>query len=551
MRFTSGNGPQLSCFPRDGHPWRIDWFGDVSFPDKRQSYRHPSIVLAISRLGQSSLGQLTPNGSAGNRREVWVPVGLLSRLRIGDIWQDGRLISQDEAPQTIFQNLTVNSQTSRVVKAGIELKGRWFMLPAKDHPGHMQHTQSHCMLIHLEEEKQMVIPCAELARFYFGSSNWLLEKLFLPPLNPRTLFLTADFKPEGGRLHLKLPFQVSGFSASDIGRIARDKSARRAATQIGESLLTNTTQKEKAYPKALFPFVGTTDLSVKGQWLPLGRKPEMTFLVHSIQSCTHAFPFQKLTYQLDRLQDGPSMRARQPKKQTNPSPLTHSKVVSATSSIANKDPSARMSPGMWFENQGIKFPDLITKEVFRIRPLKNIAVPEGRAFRPRNGGPVTFAVGSTSGTHQPVHPLAVAVTPPTYDWSAAPEFLRDFLQKLAKISDIHFFILTESHFDGWSVPINTLQGDDREVSRQLYVQDKKIERLRRACALALQTHDNKAIGTLVLMENLPLAARFFDAAKYESLDLEAALEASALQFVVGQTLPIKIVLQTISGLSER
>lgn len=53
------------------------------------------------------------------------------------------------------------------------------------------------------------------------------------------------------------------------------------------------------------------------------------------------------------------------------------------------------------------------------------------------------------------------------------------------------------------------------------------------------------------MENLPLAAWFFDAAEYESLDLEAALEASALQFVIGQTLPMKTVLQTISGLSER
>lgn len=362
--------------------------GLVTFPSRTSGKAtdiHPSILLAISCLRKSSLGRLTPSSAAGNRSEVCVPVGLLSRLRIGDIWQDDWLISQDEAPQTTFQNLTVNSQTSRLVKAGIELKGRWFMLPAREHPGHMQHTQSHCMLIRLGEEKQVVIPCTELARFYFGSSTWLLEKLFLPPLDPRTLFLTADFKPEGGPLHLKLSFQVSGFSASDIGRIARDKSARRAATQIGESLLTNTTQKEKAYPKALFPFVGTTDLSVKGQWLPLSRKPEMTCLVHSIQSCTHAFPFQKLTYQLDRLQDGPAMRARQPKKQTNPSPLTHSKVVSATSSIANKDPSARMSPSMWFENQGIKFPDLITNEVFRIRRLKIQPFQRAELFDLRRG----------------------------------------------------------------------------------------------------------------------------------------------------------------------
>lgn len=44
MRFTSVHSPNLTFFPKDGNTWRVDWYGDVSFPDRRQSYKQPSVT---------------------------------------------------------------------------------------------------------------------------------------------------------------------------------------------------------------------------------------------------------------------------------------------------------------------------------------------------------------------------------------------------------------------------------------------------------------------------------------------------------------------------
>jgi hypothetical protein len=39
----------------------------------------------------------------------------------------------------------------------------------------------------------MVVPCMELIRFYFGSSNPLLSRLFLPGLNRKKLFTKVQW----------------------------------------------------------------------------------------------------------------------------------------------------------------------------------------------------------------------------------------------------------------------------------------------------------------------------------------------------------------------
>ena len=35
-------------------PWRIDWFGDVAFPDRREGHKQPAMCLAISRVNKDT-----------------------------------------------------------------------------------------------------------------------------------------------------------------------------------------------------------------------------------------------------------------------------------------------------------------------------------------------------------------------------------------------------------------------------------------------------------------------------------------------------------------
>ena len=357
--------PRLASFPRDGKEWRIDWFGHVSYPDRQQSYLHPSILVALSEVPSGLTVAAAVPRAVQRQRQIWVPVGLLIKLRIGDIWRNGHLKRCDDGQIHVLHHLEINAKTSRVVKAGIDLNGNDFMLPVSAHPGHMRHTKSHCVLVDLPSAKRMVIPCTELIRFYFGSSNWLLDKLFKPPLSKKDLFQYSNYWKINGRLHLKLPPTASGYSASDIGRIALDQLAWRAALEIGRSLLACSTRGDSAYPVTHFPFTGTTDLSVQGEWLPFGGVPAQTLLVHSILSCTHPFPFRKLTYELPRPQTVKRIRFGQKRPQDTPPSLTHSRIFEPLSSISNKDPSKRLASGALYVDHGIKFPDLMSKSVFR------------------------------------------------------------------------------------------------------------------------------------------------------------------------------------------
>ena len=493
--------PRLDSFPRDNKEWRIDWFGDVAYPDRHQSYRHPSILLALSQVPSGVNVNVAVPRTAQRQRQIWVPVGLLIKLRIGDIWRNGHLERRDDGLIHVVRNLKINAKTSRVVKAGIDINGSDFMLPASAHPGHMRHTKSHCMLIDLPAGKRMVIPCAELIRFYFGSSNWLLDKLFKPPLSKMELFRYSNYWEINGRLHLRLPPSASGYSASDIGRIALDQLAWRAAVEIGQSLLACSTRGESAYPITHFPFAGATDLTVQGEWLPFGKAPAQTLLVHSILSCTHPFPFRKLTYELARPQTLMHVRFGQKRTPDAPPSLTHARISQSSQSITNKDPSKRLAMGIWYVDHGIKFPDLESKTVFRLLDATN-RQNTVHPFRHSATKISTSAVGEATGTGRYVRPLELATRPLPFDTSGAPDFLRDYLEQVAAIPNIEVSVLTESHDDGWSVPIDAMQSDSRKVDPRLFIRVNRKKKIRRASVFLLQS-PNRPACHLTVIEGKP------------------------------------------------
>jgi hypothetical protein len=528
MKNASESDVILSFFPRTKKLYRIDWLGDVCYPDKRASHRQPSIAVALSEVVRTNAGF---EKAAPNQRQLqrFAPVGLLSWLRIGDIWQAGRRIDSPPTTATEFQNLLINQDRSHIIKAGVELNGKGFLIPFSAYTGHSLHTQSYCLLTRLPSSKNLVIPCAELIRFYFGSSSKLLSRLFTPPLRRTSLYTSAILQPRSGRVYLQLGAGMSGYSAADIGRIARSADAWHAAATIGTSLLQGSTRGQKAYPSTYFPFKGTTDLVVTGQWLPQGKKAKQTFLVHSIESCSHPFPFRTLQYRM-----GHSFSAIGKLAQEEPSHVktrtASNRIAGKPAEVVNQDPSMQLDPIQLTTNRRPRFPDLEAKAVFRLHPPQLNQANHHGGFA-RRSQITAIGVADASGNTRSVRPAEVLVGAEPPDIKNAPKFLRGTLGQLSSISELSFQPLTESPSDGWCIPIHAMQEDTRPIDRRLMIRREGQSRPRRICVLRLSR--GRHLGYLAIIEGKPVRLYFSERNGAQRPTLSSIIQSAALDFIKG------------------
>lgn len=282
----------------DARPWRIDWFGEVAYQSNGQRRSQPVYRVLISPvLGDLSSPDIVTDD--GGQREAWLSIGTLPMVSVGDIWQGGERIAQPDYQLESFGVHIANSWAD-IIKAGLSVEEN-FLLPLNEHRWHRAATQSYCICMSMKDGKRLIVPCMELIRFYFGTSSNVLHKLFTAPLREEMLWHEKSFDSANGHLHLKLASRISGASASDIGRIALSHEAWRSAAGIYVSCIAATSQKCTAYPYTGFPFTGRTTLQVSGRWLSFAGVPNLTFVVCRINSCSHRFPFETLSYEVDAL----------------------------------------------------------------------------------------------------------------------------------------------------------------------------------------------------------------------------------------------------------
>lgn len=178
-----------------------------------------------------------------------------------------------------------------------------------------------------------------------------------------------QFNTLTGHLHLKLATNISGMSAADIGRIALDKNAWRAARLIFDTCMAASAAHELIYPYLSFPFIGSTDLVATGKWISSGTAPDATFAVYSLKSCSHPFPFKSLSYEAT---DNKKVTAEKNKLTNQDSEaisqniiLNNIKIKSQT--LGESDPGKSKSSKEYWTNGNPRFPDLTKKLVWRER----------------------------------------------------------------------------------------------------------------------------------------------------------------------------------------
>ena len=360
--------PQLT--PDDRH-WRIDWFGECHYPSGRRKSQ-PSIRVVISPiLCDPKDTNAMPSGTAtslNNQRQVWLPVGILYLVRIGDIWRNGQCVHAPDYQAQKFEKLEINKGTTDFIKAGLALDGE-FLLPLNEHPWHRLQTQSYCLSVTLPNEKRIVIPCIELIRFYFGSSSKLLHLLFTRQISAENFWKSKHFDKSSRRLHLKLATGLSGMSATDIGRIALDHDAWRAARLIFDTCMAASVQREPIYPYTGFPFIGKTNLVSSGKWISCGDTADATFVVYALQSCSYPFPFESLTYEVEDFKNVYSKKNKSANHGQENQGQTSFRNSFGTKSqtLTDTDPGKSRSSKEYWGKGNPRFPDLTKKRVWRER----------------------------------------------------------------------------------------------------------------------------------------------------------------------------------------
>ncbi len=353
--------PQLTP---DERPWRIDWFGEVAYPVVVQRFRQPSIKVAISPLkdpGQPINLFSRIETDVEQQRDVWMPVGSLPLLRIGDIWKGGAVSVKPLYESYTFEELHIHPQTVTYLKAGVSVDEH-FLLPFGEHPWHHRHTHSYCVLIDAGDVS-LVVPGPEMIRFYYGSTSQLVLRLFTGAMSPERLWQAKHYNQETGHLHLKLAERLYGVSAPDIGRIALCDTAYKAASYVYHHCASALAQRLPAFPYMGFPFHGSTTLTASGIWLSFKGQEKATFLAFHIDSCSHPFPFRSLTYEADDRKVRSPQRGAATGADGGRRTVDRGKQATLSNSDAGKTKSSRSS----VFDAPTRFPDLKRKQVWRER----------------------------------------------------------------------------------------------------------------------------------------------------------------------------------------
>lgn len=511
---NAGEPLYVAIFPDDNTFWRIDWFGEISYPDRYERRTHPSVTVYLSKVTEQDF-QISPEvlldpsstAPAKAQKRICVSVGTLMILRIGDIWHRKTLFMSPDYTIETFRDLCVGRSTTDFIKAGLNPDKAGFLIPIPEHPWHMNATHSYCLMTDLPDGRRLIIPCMELIRFYFGSSSSLLRQLFSTQLQRRNLYSEDRYDYNSGLLTLKLGNRISGRSASDIGRIRMDPVAWRAAAMISASMLKAKSTGDPVFIQSFFPFEGSTFLNVSGKWLSHQGDADQTFLVYGINSCTHPFPFKSLKYVASEMDTKPQFTNNQ--TPNNESKITGSSRDKKNQPLVEQDPSSELQGKNKPIYQRERFPDLRRKPIWkeRVLSLREWLAKKARASK---GHAVQAGAIGDGGSSRRVRPteLEALCERNKLPKQPPPEFVKLALEELLALGPLNIQLLTASDEDSWTVPVRLMASEDGVIPDQLFIDSgNNKQRLRRVCALKIK--DGNALYGMVILEMTPEFTRMY------------------------------------------
>lgn len=342
--------------------YRASWYGDITFGQRVTG--GVSFIEIVFALCASLLPERHPV-----LRSIRVPITLLRFIPLGSIWSNGRRVGDDVQMRKLnLSGLTGAGTQSLLVPAGGYIErdnASARCLPFSSFLFHRDHTTSMLTVAWMPDGTAVAIPCAELIRFYFGTSGSALGRLFSGAFAMEQLWTSVGKNSSTGVANIELAQGLNGAAASTVARIALDSTARAAAQLVVRSTIADHVKKKRIYPKCFFPFMGSTDLTVSGRWIY--ETAFRMFLVERIVCCSHPFPFSELFYRLNASTLELS-RTRLQSKDTQSNRLPSS-AMEVNGTIDDTDASKSKSRRALVADHGDlnPFPDLLSKKVRKVK----------------------------------------------------------------------------------------------------------------------------------------------------------------------------------------
>lgn len=531
---------EIWAFPDDNRIRRIAWFGQVDFVNRAMMRNQPSVLVYLAEVPGRLMSTINldcpinPKYFSLRTITTWVAVGTMTLLRIGDLWKGRRLFYRPALEFETFKAVDIAPRTVKEVQAGAKLEDGQHMLPFSEHPWHAKCTQSFCSRVTLHDGRLLVIPAIELIRFYFGSSSTLLRALFRTDLKRELLYELVKVLPSTRHMFLKLVVGMQGSSASDIARIAGDPNAWSAALHVGMSCLQSSIRREVAYPAAKFPFRGRTDLQVHGQWLSRGSNARGIFIVNRIASCSHPFPFQKLTYHLSGPVHGANGLGSYARGATSSGSATP-----INPRLEERDASGQRAPHTYTFRQQPRFPDLEHKYIRAQRSnVDGGAARAGRAADPIEA----LALGVTGTSDRRREAILVE----HLEHKKLPDFLEHVIEACLRLQDVRVQLLTGDGDHGYTQPVALLSDEDGVIEDDLLIEEEGHSRPRKFVAFKVSKEDCRLI--LVFIESELLFPLVYPCEKRdEEVGIHSLMERTAQDYLRRQR---GIDLTTVAGTAE-
>lgn len=301
--------PGIKEFPSDDQYWRVDWFGTIQ-PNPKVA-REPVLQVIITPFKTTDIQQLTPNQLASassyivdyqQQRTILVGSGQLPMLCIGSIWYQGKLQNQLAGQMVELRGLLISASTTKVVHAGTKINEQYLLPFSHYRYGSDGYFSKMLAIEHKGDPYGILIPMAELIRFYFAVSTDLADAIFSGDLKHN---LAGVINPENTWSEPAEQREIIGlrqrFSDEDgwvLARILNSETTYEAATAVHDAMMRNRLNNKPAHLECSIPFTGRTTLTAHCKPIPVGEQ-QWRYLVLSLLHCTAAFPFKQLTIYRD------------------------------------------------------------------------------------------------------------------------------------------------------------------------------------------------------------------------------------------------------------
>ncbi|HEX8181164.1 MAG TPA: hypothetical protein VF525_16585 [Pyrinomonadaceae bacterium] len=398
--------------------WRIEWFGQVDLNPQVPSEPTIEVVLVPTRDAEIDPQTIKQKSAYQHsaRRITRVGVGLLPCLHIGTLWRGGHQLDTPSYTLGFFDELLITPETSHITDA----RRAPSLITTKYYPSATSRVRAKYLVIdldqarhHVDEKSKLIIPCVEVARFYYMNSTPLTRSIVGGGLSTQANDVYAPNKTRlpgtDGIGFIQLRDIIKDADRRIVARCAFDLIANRNARNIHTSIIRNAVNEGCAVLEARPPFERTTDLTVQGKWI---RSSDgiWHFLVYRIVSCTAPFPFEQLNWARDN--DGTPAGDHDPSR-----PVAYEGAIKTPVCPTEREEGDRLitnteEPSLDYEVTDIeldheRFPDLRNKNKgIKIRNTEN----HTRAGDVRPNGPEaidTFSTGAGHHNENIVAPVSV------------------------------------------------------------------------------------------------------------------------------------------------